>query len=43
MIMFCGTLIPSRPAVFRLIANSSFGTSSTGRSAGDVPLRMLST
>ena len=43
MIMSCGTLIPSRAAVFRLTANSIFGKSSTGRSAGEVPFRMLST
>ena len=38
-----GTSMPSSAARFRLSANSTFGTSWAGRSAGLAPFRMLST
>ena len=38
-----GTVRPSALAVFMLITNSNFVGCSTGRSAGLVPLRILST
>ena len=39
----CGIVKPICLAVFRLITNSNFVGASTGRSAGFVPLRILST
>ena len=39
----CGTVSPSAFAAFRLITSSNLCTCSTGRSAGLVPFRILST
>src|SRR5438477_5629367 len=39
----CGTAMPTASAVFRLIANTYFVGSCTGRSPGYAPLRIRST